>query len=426
MSTPAEAGADVTELRTLVIRAQSGDLETFGRIVRRFQDMACGYAYAILGDFHLAEDAAQEAFIQAYRDLPKLDEPAAFPGWFRRIVFKHCDRLVRRKRVTAVPLESAAAVASGAPAPAERAKERELADKVLAAVRALPDDQRTVTTLFYINGYTQRDIAEFLEVPVTTVNNRLHASRERLRERMAAMVDETLKSNAPDERFSQAVIDGLLGRPHPLEMEGHPVRQVWDAIRAALPGYELVGGPEVVDVAQTPEFCNRWRRVYMPRPGVALRPEMTQVTFEGMRGRTPPVRLLAAGRVFRPDSGEDRPLKVFHQADVLCVEKGTNLDALKATLRHVLTAVLGSGHLHWLPHEYEFVREGMDVEVERDGKRAEIAGCGLLNAESMREAGFDPEAVGGFSFGIGLERLAALKYGIDDVRKLWQPPYVPD
>jgi len=279
----------VEELRTLVVRARQGELEAFGRIVRRFQDMACGYAYAILGDFHLAEDAAQEAFIQAYRDLAKLDEPAAFPGWFRRIVFKHCDRQVRRKRVPAVPLESAAAVASDATPPAERAEKREMAERVLAAVRALPEDQRTVTTLFYINGYTQRDIAEFLEVPVTTVNNRLHASRERLKERMAAMVDETLKSHAPDERFSQAVIEELLARPRPLEIDGHPVREVWDAIRAALPDYEVVAGPEVVDLAAALGLCSRWERVYQPRPGTALRPEMTHVTFEAMQGRTPPV-----------------------------------------------------------------------------------------------------------------------------------------
>ncbi|NIR02616.1 MAG: RNA polymerase subunit sigma-24, partial [Gemmatimonadales bacterium] len=67
-----------------------------------FQDMAVGYAYSILGDFHLAEDAAQEAFVQAYLDLRKLRVPQAFPSWLRRIVFKQCDRFTRRKRVHTV------------------------------------------------------------------------------------------------------------------------------------------------------------------------------------------------------------------------------------------------------------------------------------------------------------------------------------
>lgn len=67
------------DLRSLVARSKSGELEAYGVIVRRFQDMAAGYGYALLGDFHLAEDAAQEAFIEAYQDLEKLREPAAFP-----------------------------------------------------------------------------------------------------------------------------------------------------------------------------------------------------------------------------------------------------------------------------------------------------------------------------------------------------------
>ncbi|MCZ6635422.1 MAG: sigma factor [bacterium] len=84
-------------LTTLVNRAQAGDLDAYGAIVHRFQDMAVGYAYSVLGDFHLAEDASQEAFLSAYLDLPKLRKPEVFPGWFRRTVFKYCDRLTRGK-----------------------------------------------------------------------------------------------------------------------------------------------------------------------------------------------------------------------------------------------------------------------------------------------------------------------------------------
>ena len=91
------------ELKLLVTRSRAGDVDAYGEIVRRFQDMAYGYAYSVLGDFHLSQDAAQEAFIEAYRCLGNLREPAAFPGWFRRIVFKHCDRLRRRKDIPAAP-----------------------------------------------------------------------------------------------------------------------------------------------------------------------------------------------------------------------------------------------------------------------------------------------------------------------------------
>ena len=87
--------------------ARAEKSQAFGEIVRRFQDLAFACAYAVLGDFHLAEDAAQEAFVEAHRELPNLREPAAFGAWLRLIVFKHCDRLTRRKRPPLTGLEAA-------------------------------------------------------------------------------------------------------------------------------------------------------------------------------------------------------------------------------------------------------------------------------------------------------------------------------
>ncbi len=80
-------------------------LEAFGQIVQRFQDMAYGCAYAVLGDFHLAQDAAQEAFLTAYRRLADLRQPRAFPPWLRRIVLSQCSRITRRKRPTTASLD---------------------------------------------------------------------------------------------------------------------------------------------------------------------------------------------------------------------------------------------------------------------------------------------------------------------------------
>lgn len=92
-------GANVQELKLLIIKAQSGDLAAYDQLVCQFQDMTVAYAYSVMSDFHLAEDAAQEAFVEAFLCLPKLQELLAFPGWLRRIVFKHCDRLTRNKKV---------------------------------------------------------------------------------------------------------------------------------------------------------------------------------------------------------------------------------------------------------------------------------------------------------------------------------------
>ena len=185
------------DLSSLVSRAQAGDVEAFGALVRQFQDMAVGYAYSIVGDFGLAEDAAQEAFIRTYWDLGKLRQPKAFPGWFRKIVFGESQRLVRGKRVPTVPLDEAIGGAATKDDPLSHAQRRERQDRVLGAVRALPEKERIATTLFYINGYSMAEVGEFLDVPVSTVKNRLHSARKRLRERVLDMVEDTLKGNAP-------------------------------------------------------------------------------------------------------------------------------------------------------------------------------------------------------------------------------------
>ena len=215
------------DLQSLITAARTGDLDAYSQVVGRFQDMAFGYAYSVLGDFHLAEDASQEAFVEAYRCLSGLREAAAFPGWFRRIVFKHCDRLLRSRRPAPAPLDVVATIAARGPAPAERAEMKETEAKVLEAIRSLPEHERTVTTLFYINGYSQETIAGFLEAPVGTVKSRLHSSRNHLRERMIDMVEETLKSHRPGPEQRQAIIDELKGRLAQFNQQSWPPDQGW-------------------------------------------------------------------------------------------------------------------------------------------------------------------------------------------------------
>ena len=432
------------ELKSVVLRAQSGDLDSYGELVRRFQDMAYGYAYSILGDFHLAEDAAQEAFIQAYRNLESLQQPIAFPGWFRTIVFKHCDRLTRRRRVSQAPLEVASGMRSSEPSPVEVAERRETKDSVLTAIRSLPENQRTVTTLFYINGYSQKDIAEFLEVPVTTVNNRLHASRKRLKERMVGMVEETLKSNAPDERFSRTVIEELIAWPRPLEIEGHPVRQIWELIRAALPDYEVIQTEEVVSKKALPAMVRNHvdskvfdRIAYRPSENTLLRSSMPLSTLTAIQGRTPPVRLLVPGRVFNasgwpkePGISEAPDIKIGHVCHVTCIERGFSQAAFRATIEKVIRAALGSFEVDFKWGKADDCpdkpvhRKGM-FSVKHKGNWRGICRGGILTSEILRQAGYDPSMVSGADFGFGLDRLALCKFGIEDIRTLWRPPYVP-
>ncbi len=92
------------ELKDLVVQAQAGNLRAYDGLVRRFRDMALAYAHSLLGDFHLAEDAVQEAFVAAYEELGQLRAPEAFAAWFKRIVFAHCTRQMRRRKSTRLRL----------------------------------------------------------------------------------------------------------------------------------------------------------------------------------------------------------------------------------------------------------------------------------------------------------------------------------
>lgn len=185
--------------------------EAFGRLVVSFQDMAYACAYAVLGDFHLAEDAAQEAFITAWQQLSQLRQPDAFPGWFRRIVLTECNRLRRGKRLRFASLGDGVSVPSTLDDPQIMIERNELKKAVFAAIEKLPERERIVITLFYLKGQSHSDIGTFLEVPMTTVAKRLYSARVRLRGKMMDGFKTDLASHRPSRNmsFAQKVKAGI-------------------------------------------------------------------------------------------------------------------------------------------------------------------------------------------------------------------------
>jgi RNA polymerase sigma factor (sigma-70 family) len=179
---------------------QAGDVAPFSDIVRAFQDMAVGYSFSILNDFHLAEDASQEAFVTAYLQIRNLKKAEAFPGWFKRIVFTQCGRITRRKRER-LTSEMAEGVSDGGQETALIQKEE--GDRLIHSLSSLPEEQRVVVALTYINAFSQQQIADFLEISVSTVNNRVHRGRLRLKEELLVMSKTKLEDSRPsnDDQF---------------------------------------------------------------------------------------------------------------------------------------------------------------------------------------------------------------------------------
>ncbi|MHC4714535.1 MAG: RNA polymerase sigma factor [Planctomycetota bacterium] len=203
-------------LRQLVLTASSAPdparrRTAFVALVRRFEAMVYGYAYSRLGDFHIAEDVAQESFLEVFRRLPQLRKPESFPGWLRAIVQTQCGRVKRRVRRETSGLDNAAHVAAPDNDPSALAARAEESLAVRNALMSLGECEREVLILFYIDELSQAEVGDFLSLPVSTINSRLHAARRRLEERMMTMVREYLKDNALKESFAT----GLLAFPFP-------------------------------------------------------------------------------------------------------------------------------------------------------------------------------------------------------------------
>ncbi|NKB71642.1 MAG: sigma-70 family RNA polymerase sigma factor [Candidatus Latescibacteria bacterium] len=201
------------ELAEAFSRAQQGDKVAFGKLVRRYQDLAVGYAYAVLGDFHHAEDATQDAFVDAFNHIDQVYELRSFPAWLKKVVFKHCDRITRRQTLPTAPADTADHVPADQPDPHEHMERENRKDMVWDMLSKLPDNDRQVITLYYMSGYPQKEIAAFLDISAPAVRRRLHTARKRLKERLLTMAEDTLQNQAPskDDAFVGKVAGKISG-----------------------------------------------------------------------------------------------------------------------------------------------------------------------------------------------------------------------
>lgn len=172
----------------LIALAQQGDRLAFGELVGRYRERVIGVVYRMCGDVQLAEDAAQDAFMRAWQQLPRYQPRAPFHSWLYRIALNRAVDLLRADRET-VDVEDLPLVAPdlGPEAAAER---NALHKQVRQAVLALPKASRAVLILREYEGLAYKEIAETLEIPLGTVMSRLAYARGRLREQLGPWLEE--------------------------------------------------------------------------------------------------------------------------------------------------------------------------------------------------------------------------------------------
>ncbi len=186
----------------LVREAQAGDVAAFTQLVLRYQDIAFATALSMLGDFGLAQDTVQEAFLAAYLNLSSLRAPSAFPAWMRQVVRHHGARVLRKRRLDARLGEGNGGHDLD---PLVTFESREDLRRILEAIDSLPITEREITILYYLRDRTQKEVAALVDLPVTTVNSRLHAARRRLKGELLPMIKAILPHRALPRSFAERV-----------------------------------------------------------------------------------------------------------------------------------------------------------------------------------------------------------------------------
>ena len=193
------------EIADLVGKAKSGDTKAFTALVESHQNLALGYAFSKLGDFHRAQDVVQDSFLIAYQSLNQLEDPKKFSGWFRSIVHHRCHRVFRMNLKRTVSFEDELEVCSGDELPSRYLQNIQERKFLHQAILELPEKHREVVSLFYLEEESQKSVAEFLGIPVTKVNNYLSEARQTLKGRLLNMAEDTFRNQRLSEEFAKNI-----------------------------------------------------------------------------------------------------------------------------------------------------------------------------------------------------------------------------
>ncbi len=256
--------------------------------------------------------------------------------------------------------------------------------------------------------------------------------------RKAVLEEAALEARLADERLDVTL-------PVPPEARGriHPVSQVTEEIVAIFSamGFDVAEGPDIEDdfhnftalnfPADHPAREMHDTFFFEPKADgsrMLLRTHTSPVQVRTMMTRRPPIRIIIPGRTFRCDSDQTHT-PMFHQVEGLVIDRESHLGHLKGTLEAFLKAFfeVSSIESRFRPHFFPFTEPSaeMDVKYERVGnevrigqgeKWMEILGCGMVHPNVLRNCGLDPDEYQGFAWGMGVDRLAMLKYGIPDLR----------
>ena len=231
----------------------------------------------------------------------------------------------------------------------------------------------------------------------------------------------------------------------------HPITRMIDAILSVFVpmSFEIIEGPEMeleyynfdaLNIPRDHPSRESFDTFFIDRPSpepkkgqLLLRSHTSPVQVRVMERRKPPLRIVVPGKVYRPDPLDPSHSFMFHQVEGLMVDERTSFADLKGVLEHFLKAVFGAKtKTRFRPHFFPFTEPSAEVDIacaSCEGKGCstcgrkgwlEIMGCGMVHPNVFKAVGYDPTKVQGFAFGMGVERIAMLTYGIKDIRMFFE------
>lgn len=270
------------------------------------------------------------------------------------------------------------------------------------------------------------------------VNDARTVIEEKLEEKRAAFARA-----ARDAKIAAETIDVTLPAIRPKTGHRHPNTIALEEVERIFigMGYEVVEGPEVEKDYYNFEALNipanhpakDEQDTFYVNSDILLRTQTSPVQVRVMEQGKLPIRIIAPGRVFRSDEVDATHSPSFHQIEGLVIDKNITFADLKGTLAEFAKELFGENtKVKFRPHHFPFTEPSAEVDVtcfKCGGKGCrfckgsgwiEILGCGMVHPKVLKMSGIDPEEYSGFAFGVGLERIALLKYEIDDMRLLYE------
>lgn len=254
---------------------------------------------------------------------------------------------------------------------------------------------------------------------------------------------EQLKNLDTERRLKKEVIDVTLPGKRIEQGGRHPLNIVLDELKEIFKGmgYSIVDGPEVEETKYVFDMLNTdeghpardMQDTFYITDKILLRTQTSSVQIRTMLKTAPPIAVISPGKVYRNDSVDATHSPIFHQCEGLVVDKGITFGDLKGTIETFAKRLYGNDvKIRFRPHHFPYTEPSAEADFscfKCGGKGCslckgegwiELLGCGIVHPQVLLNCGIDPEVYSGFAFGVGLERLAMMRYAIDDMRLLYE------